>query len=81
MAVEGHVLISIPQKVHRELKIRGWVRNSVSYGFVIANAFKRIDELELENSDLKRKALQIDDIQKQVTDMATSFAGATNGNK
>lgn len=81
MAVEGHVLISIPLQVQRELKARGWVRNSVSYGFVIANTFKRIDELELENADLKRKVLQIDDIQTQVTNMATSFVGAINGDK
>lgn len=81
MAVEGHVLISIPLTVQRALKARGWVRNSVSYGFVIANAFKRVDELELENADLKRKALQIDDIQTQVTNMATSFVGKINGNQ
>ena len=81
MAVEGHVLISIPLKVQRELKMRGWVRNAVSYGFVIATAFERVDELELENADLKRKVLQIDDIQKQVTNMATSLIGGINDNK
>lgn len=81
MAIDGYVLISVPVKVQRELKARGWVRNSVSYGYVIANAFRRIDELELENTELKRKVQQIDDIQKQVTDMATSFVGAINGNQ
>jgi hypothetical protein len=81
MAVEGYVLISIPVEVQRELKNRGWVRNSVSYGYIISSAFKRIDELETENTELKLKVKQIDDIQAQVTQMATSLVGSINGNK
>ena len=81
MAVEGYVLISIPVEVQRELKNQGWVRNSVSYGYIISNAFKKIDELKTENAELKLKVKQIDDIQTQVTKMATSFVGAINGNQ
>lgn len=79
MSVGGHVLISIPLSVQSELKKRGWVRNAVSYGHVIATTFKRVDELTVENKELKHKQKQIDDIQLQVARMATGLVGAIDG--
>jgi len=81
MAVEGYVLISIPVEVQRELKNRGWVRNSVSYGYIISSTFKRLDELKLENTELKRKVQQIDNIQESISTLATGLVGKINGNQ
>ena len=81
MAVEGYVLISIPVEVQRELKNRGWVRNSVSYGYIISSAFKRLDELKTENTELKLKVKQIDNIQENISTLATGLVGRFNGNQ
>ena len=81
MAVQGYALISVPVEVQSELKARGWVRNSISYGVVISNAFKTIDRLENENTELKMRMKRYDDLQDKVSEIATGLVGSINGNK
>lgn len=81
MAVDGYVLISVPVNVQRQLKERGWVRNSVSYGHIIATAFETIDKLKIENEELKNRVRRYDDLQDKVSEIATGLVGSINGNQ
>lgn len=82
MAIKGRCLIEISTTVRDLLKNRGAIPHTTSYDYVIDNAFKRIDALELENTELKNQQKgQIDDIQTNVSKIATSLVGSINGNQ
>lgn len=80
MSIKGRCWITLSDNTRKRLQnCDTWP--DVTYDYVINNMFHKCDELKAENTELKRKLQQIDNIQESISTLATGLVGKINGNK